>query len=75
MSKVLFIQKEEMRCGFVIKEEETCCAGLAEICLGWGVPTCPGACFEKAQGKAALYTGTSGYCFWLGRVVFLHARL
>lgn len=75
MSKiVLFIQKE-MGCGCVIKEEESCCAGLAEICLDWGVPACPGACFEEAWGKAALHTGTSGYCFWLGRVVFLHARL
>lgn len=48
---VLFIQKEGARCGFIIEEEETCCAGLAGICLGWDVPACSGACFEATQGR------------------------
>lgn len=56
-----------MRLGFVIKEEETCCAGLAGICLGWGVPACPGACFEEAQGCSpapwAIVSGWVEWCF------------
>jgi len=58
-----------------LKEEETCSAGLAGNCLGWGVPVCPGACFEEAWGEAAPHTGTWGYCFWPGWVVFFHACL
>lgn len=47
MSKVaFFIQKEEVRHGFVI-EEEACCAGLTGICLGWGDPACPGVTLKS----------------------------
>lgn len=50
---VLFIHKAEMRCRFVMEEEQTCCAGLAGICCGWDVAACPGDCFE-GEGKGRL---------------------
>lgn len=58
----------------MFEEEETCCAGLAGICLGWGAPASPGAHFEET-GEGCSAHRHLGLLFLAGLVVFLHVCL